>query len=151
MLGSDLFDVSELDPIKPWVNEIDAVLISHPDLAHLGALPYLVGKLGLKAPIYATIPVYKMGLMFMYDAFEARKKDEDFDIWDLDDVDAAFDLFTQLKYSQHFKIATDQTDGAAIFITPYAAGHMIGGTVWKIVKETEEIIYAVDYNHKKER
>jgi cleavage and polyadenylation specificity factor subunit 2 len=28
---------------------------------------------------------------------------------------------------------------------------MIGGTVWKITKETEEILYAVDYNHKKER
>lgn len=36
-------------------------------------------------------------------------------------------------------------------ITPYAAGHMIGGTMWKITKEGEEdIIYAVDYNHKKE-
>ena len=29
---------------------------------------------------------------------------------------------------------------------------MIGGTIWKIVKDDEEdIIYAVDYNHKKER
>jgi cleavage and polyadenylation specificity factor subunit 2 len=29
---------------------------------------------------------------------------------------------------------------------------MLGGTVWKIVKDGEEdIIYAVDYNHKKER
>jgi len=29
---------------------------------------------------------------------------------------------------------------------------MIGGTMWKIVKDGEEdIIYAVDYNHKKER
>lgn len=33
----------------------------------------------------------------------------------------------------------------------YVGGHMIGGTVWKIVKETDEILYAVDYNHKKER
>jgi len=39
----------------------------------------------------------------------------------------------------------------SIEITPYAAGHMIGGTIWKIKKETEEIVYAVDYNHKKER
>ena len=29
---------------------------------------------------------------------------------------------------------------------------MIGGTIWKIVKEgEEEIIYMVDFNHKKER
>jgi cleavage and polyadenylation specificity factor subunit 2 len=29
---------------------------------------------------------------------------------------------------------------------------MIGGNIWKIVKDgEEEIVYAVDYNHKKER
>lgn len=43
------------------------MLLSYPDPLHLGALPYLVGKLGLNCPIYATIPVYKMGQMFMYD------------------------------------------------------------------------------------
>lgn len=37
---------------------------------HLGALPYLVGKCGLNCPIYATIPVYKMGQMFMYDMYQ---------------------------------------------------------------------------------
>ena len=42
--------------------------------------------------------------------------------------------------------------GHGLMITPYAAGHMIGGTMWKVVKDGEEdIIYAVDYNHKKER
>ena len=42
--------------------------------------------------------------------------------------------------------------GHGLTITPYAAGHMVGGTMWKVVKDGEEdIIYAVDYNHKKER
>ena len=37
-------------------------------------------------------------------------------------------------------------------ITPLPAGHMIGGAIWKISKEgEEEIVYAVDYNHKRER
>ncbi len=26
-------------------------------------------------------------------------------------------------------------------MTPYAAGHMLGGTVWKITKDTEEILF----------
>jgi cleavage and polyadenylation specificity factor subunit 2 len=38
-----------------------------------------------------------------------------------------------------------------IEITPYAAGHMIGGTIWQIKREADVIVYAVDYNHKKER
>jgi len=42
--------------------------------------------------------------------------------------------------------------GHGLQITPLPAGHMIGGTMWKIVKEAEEeIVYAVDFNHKKER
>jgi len=50
-----------------YIHQIDAVLLSHPDSFHLGALPYLVGKCGLNCPVYATIPVYQMGQMFMYD------------------------------------------------------------------------------------
>lgn len=50
-----------------YIHQIDAVLLTHPDRFHLGALPYLVGKCGLNCPVYATIPVYQMGQMFMYD------------------------------------------------------------------------------------
>lgn len=55
-----------------YVHQVDAVLLSHPDHLHLGALPYAVGKLGLNCTIYATIPVYKMGQMFMYDLYQVR-------------------------------------------------------------------------------
>ena len=52
------------------IHQIDAVLLTFPDIYHMGALPYLVGKCGLHCPIYTTIPVYKMGQMFMYDLFQ---------------------------------------------------------------------------------
>eukprot|EP01125_Pyxidicula_operculata_P014680 TRINITY_DN4916_c0_g1_i1.p1 TRINITY_DN4916_c0_g1~~TRINITY_DN4916_c0_g1_i1.p1 ORF type:complete len:585 (+),score=119.09 TRINITY_DN4916_c0_g1_i1:17-1771(+) len=142
------FDVELLKPLKRVVGKINAVLISHPDLEHLGALPYAVGKLGMKAQIFGTIPVHKMGQMFMYDVYQSRKNSEDFDTFNLDDVDDAFDNFTQLKYSQRYFLTGK---GIRLEITPYSAGHMIGGTVWQIKRETDEIIYAVDYNHKKER
>lgn len=89
-----------LCPPHRHLHRIDAVLLSHPDAVHLGTLPYLVGKLGLKCPIYATIPIYKMGQMFMYDLYQSRHNCQDFDLFTLDDVDAAFDLIIQLKYSQ---------------------------------------------------
>lgn len=50
-----------------------AVLLSHSDPCHLGALPYLVGRCGLAAPVYATSPVHKMGQMAMYDQFLSRQ------------------------------------------------------------------------------
>eukprot|EP00794_Sanderia_malayensis_P003077 gene3078-3542_t len=137
-----------VENIKRYVGQIDAVLISQPDLYHLGALPYVIGKCGLNCPVYATIPVYKMGQMFMYDFFQSHQNEQDFTMFSLDDVDSAFEKIVQLKYSQHVSL---KGKGHGLSITPYAAGHMIGGTMWKIMKEGEEdIIYAVDYNHKKE-
>ncbi|XP_023227191.1 cleavage and polyadenylation specificity factor subunit 2-like [Centruroides sculpturatus] len=135
--------------LKKHTNQIDAVLLSYPDVLHLGALPYMVGKCSLNCPIYATIPVYKMGQMFMYDLFQSRHNTEEFDLFTLDDVDAAFDKIIQLKYSQTVSL---KGKGQGLSITPLPAGHMIGGTIWRIVKDGEEdILYAVDFNHKKER
>ncbi|TMS12734.1 Cleavage and polyadenylation specificity factor subunit 2 [Larimichthys crocea] len=142
------FSMDIIDAMKRYVHQVDAVLLSHPDPIHLGALPYAVGKLGLNCTIYATIPVYKMGQMFMYDLYQSRNNSEDFTLFTLDDVDCAFDKIQQLKYSQ---IVNLKGKGHGLSITPLPAGHMIGGTIWKIVKDgEEEIVYAVDFNHKRE-
>ncbi|KAL7035085.1 hypothetical protein ACKWTF_008219 [Chironomus riparius] len=90
-----------------------------------------------------------MGQMFMYDAFMSHYNQYDFDLFSLDDVDAAFDRITQLKYNQSVSL---KGKGYGITITPLPGGRMIGGTIWKIVKVgEEEIVYATDFNHKKER
>ncbi|XP_072283809.1 cleavage and polyadenylation specificity factor subunit 2 [Pyxicephalus adspersus] len=142
------FSMEIIEAIKKYVHQVDAVLLSHPDPLHLGALPYAVGKLGLNCAIYATIPVYKMGQMFMYDLYQSRHNTEDFNLYTLDDVDSAFDKIQQLKFSQ---IVHLKGKGHGLSITPLPAGHMIGGTIWKIVKDgEEEIVYAVDFNHKRE-
>lgn len=42
--------------------------------------------------------------------------------------------------------------GLGLRITPLPAGHLLGGTVWRIAAPGEEdIVYAPDFNHKKER
>ncbi|XP_033637127.1 cleavage and polyadenylation specificity factor subunit 2-like [Asterias rubens] len=143
------FNLDYIENLKKHVHQIDAMLLTFPDHLHLGALPYIVGKCGLTCPIYATIPVYKMGQMFMYDLYQSRHNSEEFDLFTLDDVDTAFDRIIQLKYSQSTNL---RGKGHGLTITPLPAGHMIGGTLWKIVKDgEEEIIYGIDYNHKKER
>lgn len=169
------------------MNQIDIVLLSHSDVYHVGALPYLVGKLGLLSntatnqttdntstttttttnttdttttttslatnshvKIFATLPVCKMGTMTMYDMFSNHEATSDFSVFNLDDVDMAFDSITQLKYSQRY-VWKSQKSSSMLTIMPFNAGHSLGGTVWKIVKEMDEIVYAVDYNHQKER
>ncbi|XP_073950786.1 cleavage and polyadenylation specificity factor subunit 2 [Choristoneura fumiferana] len=143
------FDMEFIKELKRHVNSIDAVLLSHSDPLHLGALPYAVGKLGLNCPIYATLPVYKMGQMFMYDLYQAHKNVSEFDLFTLDDVDAVFDSIVQLKYNQSVDM---KGKGLGLRITPLPAGHSLGGTIWRIAAPGEEdIVYAPDFNHKKER
>ena len=54
------------------INRVDCILLTFPDTLHIGALPYLVGKCQVTCPIYATIPVYKNGQMFMYDWYQVH-------------------------------------------------------------------------------
>ncbi|CAM9498044.1 unnamed protein product, partial [Ectocarpus sp. 4 AP-2014] len=144
------FDTALLEPLREVVKRIDLVLISHPDLEHLGGLPYAFGKLGMRAKVYATLPVWKMGQMAVYDAYISRTHEGNFQAFDLDDVDAAFARFKTLKFSQHL---TFSGRGAGVTITPYAAGRMIGAAVWRVSWQTEDndIVYATAYNHDRER
>ena len=63
--------IARLEKVVP---RLDAVLLSYPDIEHLGALPVAVGRLGLSCPIYATVPVYKMGQMFLYDLYQVLSR-----------------------------------------------------------------------------
>jgi cleavage and polyadenylation specificity factor subunit 2 len=91
-----------------------------------------------------------MGQMFLYDLYQARHSMEEFDKYTLDEIDRTFEMMTQLKYNQTVNL---KGKGEGISITPLPAGHMIGGSIWKIVVKDgeEDIVYAVDYNHKRER
>lgn len=155
------FDPTYLQNLAKVAPNVHVVLLTHPDIPHLGALPYAVANLGLNAPIFSTLPVWRMGQMFMYDAFLAHDAQAPFTVFNLDHVDAAFEIsppsadaaprYRLLKYQQHFPLDELANGGKGIVITPHAAGHMLGGAVWNIKKNTESIVYAVDFNHRRER
>lgn len=130
------------------IKQIDVVLFSHADIAHIGAYPYAFNQLGLKCPAYATFPVVSMGRIAVNDAVRSLKDDMKFDLLDTSDIQKAFAHITPLRYSQP-TFLTDKCQG--IVISAHSAGHTIGGAIWKIKNETDDIIYAVDYNHRKDR
>ncbi len=105
--------------LSKWVKKIDAVLLSHSSMRHLGLLPHLVGKYGLNCPVYATTPVYKLGQLCCYDAFQSRFISDDFSVFTLDDVDDAFQLVTQVKYQQTINL---QGKGRGLSVTALPSG-----------------------------
>ncbi|KAG9018843.1 hypothetical protein FRB90_009130 [Tulasnella sp. 427] len=152
--------------LKQHAPNVDLVLFSHGDTAHLGLYPYAHAKWKLAAPAYASIPVQAMGRMAVTEelkdlameeqvlpptegsAEEEEPMTEKY-VATPHEILEAFDAVSTLRYSEPIHLA-GKCQG--ITITPYSAGHTLGGTIWKIRSPSSgTIVYAVDMNHTKER
>ncbi|KAK6925825.1 Zn-dependent metallo-hydrolase, RNA specificity domain, partial [Dillenia turbinata] len=116
---NDHFDPSLLHSLSSVASTIDALLLSHPDILHLGALPYAVKQFGLSAPVYDTEPVFRLGLFTMYDHFLSRKQVSEFDLFTLDDIDKAFQNVTRLTYSENNHLSESFVRPAVLIMDAY--------------------------------
>uniref|UniRef100_A0A0N5BNB8 Cleavage and polyadenylation specificity factor subunit 2 n=1 Tax=Strongyloides papillosus TaxID=174720 RepID=A0A0N5BNB8_STREA len=169
------FNMTYFNSIAAYADKISAILISYPSISHLGALPYLYSKCNISnVPIYCTFPTVKLGILTLYDWIASLKQNSEFNLFDLEDVDRVMEKVQKIKYSQLITINTlkgvncqqfqisdnyNKTDGdieipleKQVTIQALCSGHMLGGSYWKISRMSDEdIIYAVDFNNKKER
>lgn len=127
------------------------VLISHPDLEHMGGI--LSGVAKECGGIHVTGAGHKMGQMVAYDAYlNAHSSNTEATPFDLDDVDDAFKGMVQMRYRQ--EVIVYDGDGMQVRVTPYPSGRVVGGAIWKIhiggTYACHDVVYAVDYNHKRE-
>ncbi|KAJ6598875.1 beta-lactamase-like protein [Mycena vulgaris] len=126
---------------------VDLVLLSHGDLAHCGLYAYAYSRWNLKAPTYTSLPVQAMGRIATTEDIEGIRDEED--IGDGDEPTCPRRL--NLKPTT---FATNRREGKCqgLTITPFNAGHTIGGTIWKIRSPSSgTILYAVNVNHMRER
>ena len=143
---TDSCEPAYVDALARVAPRVDAVLLSHGDLLHLGALPAAFARAGLRrgTPVFTTPPVAKLGQLALYDLFAARHSEGEFDAFTLDDVDAAFANVTTLKYLQTLTLR-------GVALCAYPAGHSLGGCVWRLVVGAEEVVYASHWNNRQER
>lgn len=65
------------------------------------------------------------------------------------DVDRAFGRVTGLRYREEKVLVA--SDALTVSVVPYNSGRVVGGAIWRItINGVQDIVYAVDYNHKKE-
>ncbi|KAJ2383850.1 hypothetical protein GGI23_007056, partial [Coemansia sp. RSA 2559] len=143
----ETYSDASLEQLQRVARQVDAVLLSHPDMAHLGAYPLAFSRYGLTCPAYATQAVHMMGRMCVRDTVASLKAREEFSLFDEKDVDKAFENITPLQYFQPKAL---QGEHSSIVVTAHSAGHTIGGTIWTISNDTETVLYAMDFNHMKE-
>lgn len=137
----------KLDLLRKHAAAIDMILLTHPTLAHLGAFAHASKYIpGFDAiPVYATLPVINMGKSALLDLYRSSQtSDRVSEV----EIEAAFDRINALKYLQTTALA-GRLDG--IIITAYNAGHTVGGTIWKVQRDNENIVVAIDWNHSRDR
>lgn len=82
------------------------MVLSHADIAHTGALPYAVAKLGLKySHIYCTLPVQHLGHLALYEFLASRHDVSNFEEFTYDDIDVAFEAIQGVRFGQQVNIS----------------------------------------------
>jgi metallo-beta-lactamase family protein len=107
---------------------IDAVVVTHAHLDHVGRLPKLV-KQGFKGKIYCTPPTAKLAQLVLEDAEQVMedeyKRDYRPKLYEREDVELVSQLFTPVDYSIKKKL-----DGISFRFRD--AGHIIGSSFIEI-------------------
>lgn len=139
---------------------LDAILITHADMQHMGSLPVVLGKQGFSGcRVFCTLPVHKFGQMLLYDKFlnqemeglEITKTRSEYSGigYDLDDVDMCLSFSTILKYNQKVEVKSSHHP-VPISLCAFSSGRTIGGSMWCLIHGATEILYIMDVNLKKE-
>lgn len=126
-----------LDLVTPYLSSVKMILISQPNLEYCGMLPSLIDIPNFKASIYTTFPVHKMSQMVLYDIALNSIYTSHAWLFTIENINNVWETITAVKHSQkvHFK-------EEGLVISPYRAGHSIGGTVWKITHNMLDLVYA---------
>jgi cleavage and polyadenylation specificity factor subunit 2 len=149
------FEPSILEPLKKVAPKVQLVLLSHPDLAHLGGLVYAWKHFNLNAPILCTGAVKEMGRLCLLDALDCHLNDHDqlFDGFNEEDIENCFREIIDVKYTQKKELSKiiRNGNGEGLVLQAFNAGHLLGGAIYVIkARDTDSFVYAVDFNHKEE-
>ncbi len=134
-------NVSEFD-----LNEIDAVVISHGHLDHVGLVPYLY-KMGYKGPVYMTYPTRDIAGLISLDFIGVAYKQAEAPLFSSTDVRDMVKHSICLEYNEVTDITPD------IRITFYNAGHTLGSAMihFNIGNGLHNFVYTGDMKFGKSR
>ncbi len=142
--GSDkfpFFNVPEFD-----ISQLDAVIISHAHLDHVGLLPYLY-KMGYKGPVYMTAPSRDISALLALDFIGVAYKQASAPLFSSTDIKEMIKHSICLNYNEVTDVTPD------VRVTFYNSGHVLGGAMihLNIGNGAHNLLYAADYKYSKTR
>jgi KH/beta-lactamase-domain protein len=112
-----IFNLKEFD-----YNELDAIVVSHSHLDHLGAVPMLY-EYGFSGPLYISVPTLDLATLLWFDYIDVMHKNTNSPLFTARGVKEAVKHAITLEYGEVSDVAPD------IRLTLENAGHVLGSAM----------------------
>lgn len=135
------FNIPEFD-----INQLDAVIISHAHLDHVGLLPYLY-KMGYRGPVYMTPPTRDIASLLSLDFIGVAYKQAAQPLFSSTDVKEMVKHSICLNYNEVTDVTPD------VRLTFYNSGHVLGSSMvhLNIGNGSHNLLYMADYKYARTR
>ena len=138
--GSSYCEELNFEPFPYDPKTINAVLITHAHIDHIGRLPKLYRD-GFRGKIFSSPPTKDFAIHLLLDSQhillkEAEEKRRS-PLYDLEDVDRVMKLWQGVEYHKKFRLG----DFEAEF---FDAGHILGSSTIEISAEGKKIVFSGD-------
>lgn len=135
------FDIPEFN-----IQQLDAIILSHAHLDHVGLLPYLY-KMGYKGPVYMTDPTMDLAALLCLDFIGVAYKQAAAPLYSSKDIKEMVKHTVCLNFNEVTDIAPD------IRITFYNSGHALGSAMvhFNIGNGLHNFLYSADYKYARTR
>jgi len=130
-----MLDAPEFD-----INRLDAIVVSHSHLDHVGFIPYLF-KLGYKGPVYCSEPTRDVMTMLAMDFIDIAEKENKKLLYNSTDVKEMVKNIVCLPFEEVHDITPD------FRLTLFNAGHILGSAMIhiNIGNGYHNLLYTGDY------
>lgn len=123
---------------------IEAVIITHSHLDHIGRLPQLVGA-GFRGKIFATPPAIDFTRLILQDSvhilMEKAQHAGIVPLFSQAEVDEVMRQFVAVDYYKKTKVAND------VEFTFHDAGHILGSAIVEVDAASKKIVFSGDLGH----
>ncbi len=142
--GHDKFPYLDVPEFN--INQLDAIIISHAHLDHVGLLPYLY-KMGYKGPVYMTTPTRDIAALLSLDFIGVAYKQATKPLFDSTDIKEMVKHSICLGYNEVTDITPD------VRLTFYNSGHVLGGALvhLNIGNGLHNLLYTGDFKYARSR
>ncbi len=138
----------ELKNAAPFLYDprsIDAVILTHAHLDHVGRLGKLV-NLGFSGPIFATPPTKDLAELIMLDSVSIMANDEmkfgDQPLYREEDVAKAMNMFKGLEYGVRQQVAE------GVEVRFFDSGHILGSASVELWADGKKVVFSGDIGNK---